>query len=499
MGKKLRAVSLTLLLCLAIFGVLDFSFDIIEIVSGDILYVNSTGAGGAYTSIQDAIDNASDGDTVFVYSGIYYENVVVNKTISLVGEDRNTTEINGWNNGDVVLITRDYVNITGFNITRSGSNSEDAGIDLFSVQNCRVFSNNARWGGHSGIRLYLSTNNTIADNNISHKGFAIYLKYSNENTIEGNMAIMSNSNGILLYSSNRNNISDNNISNVAHYGITISSSSGNNITNNIAFSNSECGIYFLNSSGNNILGNNISSNHYGIKLWTSKDNNITNNNIFSNNNCGIRFDYSDFNNIIGNDVLNNRNGIDICRSDSNNILGNNADSNSDMGIFLRISSGNNISNNIASNGDHGICLYESKKNNIIHNNASHNNLDGIQFSRSINNSFKNNTMVNNGIFITGIKLEHWNTHNIDTSNIVNGKPVYYLRNQNGGTIPEGAGQVILANCTAINVENQELGNGSVGVELGYCSNNTITNNNASSNSWYGYYLWKSIGNTLKGN
>jgi len=76
--------------------------------SGNVLYVGGSGTNN-YTKIQDAIDNASDGDTVFVYddSSPYYENLVVDKSIQLIGEDRDTTVINGSGSGDVVYVTAD--------------------------------------------------------------------------------------------------------------------------------------------------------------------------------------------------------------------------------------------------------------------------------------------------------------------------------------------------------------------------------------------------------
>jgi parallel beta-helix repeat protein len=461
--------------------------------------VNVTGDGGAYTSIQDAIDNASDGDTVFVYSGLYYENVIVNKTISLVGEDRNTTEINAWYNGDNVLITSDYVNITGFNLTRTGSDPEDAGIELNGVQNCKVFGNIAVHGGISGILLYLSNNNTVVDNNASQKVSTIRLKYSNDNIIQRNVGYKSNHYGIFLDTSFGNNIFENNMSNGDDHGIAVYRSSTNNITDNYVYSNKDCGIFLRDSYENNIINNNVSKNYYGIRLDDSNRNYINGNIPHSNNYYGIRMDYSDFNNIINNDAIYNRFGIDIYQSHLNNITGNTAGSNSDWGINLRESNANNISNNNASYGDLGIVLSASSNNNIAFNNASQNNLDGIQIGGSINNNFRNNTMENNGMHIRGINVEHWNMQDIDTSNTVNGKPVYYLKDQNGGSVPQGAGQVILANCTNVNVENQELDNGSIGVELGFSSNNTIANNNASSNNWFGFYLWRSTGNTLTGN
>ncbi|UCF08934.1 MAG: right-handed parallel beta-helix repeat-containing protein, partial [Thermoplasmata archaeon] len=123
----------------------------------------------------------------------------------------------------------------------------------------------------------------------------------------------------------------------------------------------------------------------------------------------------------------------------------------------------------------GIILSGPSNTNISNNNVSFNRY-GISLSSSSGNNITNNTMIENGIGIGGGTLESWNTHNIDTSNTVNGKPVYYWKNKNSGTIPPNAGEVILANCTNIIVENQEFRNGSVGVQLGFSSDNTLINN-----------------------
>ena len=86
-----------------------------------ILYVGGTGAGN-YTKIQDAVDNASNGDTVFVFKGIYKEHINVTKTLNLIGENRNNTIINGSNKGTIVNISANWVNISNFNIRNSGDN-----------------------------------------------------------------------------------------------------------------------------------------------------------------------------------------------------------------------------------------------------------------------------------------------------------------------------------------------------------------------------------------
>ena len=63
-----------------------------EFSSNNIIYVDDDGTAD-YTRIQDAIDNASDRDTIYVYSGIYYELINVDKSLDIIGEYNNTTII----------------------------------------------------------------------------------------------------------------------------------------------------------------------------------------------------------------------------------------------------------------------------------------------------------------------------------------------------------------------------------------------------------------------
>ncbi|UCD12997.1 MAG: hypothetical protein JSW60_05370, partial [Thermoplasmatales archaeon] len=63
-------------------------------LTGNIFYVGDNGSGN-YSSIQDAIDNASGGDTINVFNGLYNENIILNKSINLVGENKDSTIING--------------------------------------------------------------------------------------------------------------------------------------------------------------------------------------------------------------------------------------------------------------------------------------------------------------------------------------------------------------------------------------------------------------------
>jgi parallel beta-helix repeat protein len=127
-------------------------------------------------------------------------------------------------------------------------------------------------------------------------------------------------------------------------------------------------------------------------------------------------------------------------------------------------------------GTYGIYLNSLSNNEITDNNIAFNGAYGIYLDSSTGDLIANNTMTENGLGIFGDSIEHWNTHNIETSNTVTGKPVHYWRNKTGGTIPPGAGQVILGNCTNVNIENQDLVKGSIGIELGFSTipSRTIT-------------------------
>ena len=101
---------------------------------GNIFFVGGSGPNN-YTLIQNAIDNASNGDTVFVMddSSPYYENLIVDKQINLIGEDKNNTIIDGNGIGDVVSLYYDKIVLSGFSIINNGNNPNiDSLIKIFS-------------------------------------------------------------------------------------------------------------------------------------------------------------------------------------------------------------------------------------------------------------------------------------------------------------------------------------------------------------------------------
>jgi parallel beta-helix repeat protein len=283
---------------------LFFLIEIAPQVKANTIYVGGTNPGN-FSTIQEGIDAANPGDTVFVFSGTYYENVEVDKSINLIGENNETTVINGSGLAPAVYITNDWVNVTSFTLKSNNDTTTKSAVTLNTAEYC------------------------------------------------------------------------------------------------------------------SIMDNNLLDSYKGAMLWHS------NNNI-----------------VYGNNILNNVNGI------------------------------------------HN---YYSLNTNITHNTIV-NNEYGIQIQSSTENKVYQNTMIGNGLHIWGDSQSHWDSHEIDTSNTVNGKPVYYWKDTTGGTIPMGAGQIILGNCADVIVEGQSLSNGTVGIILGYSSGISVSNMNLSYQI-YGLYIY----------
>ena len=253
--------------------------------SGNTLYVGGSGTGN-YTRIQDAIDDASDGDTVFVYaySSPYYENIVVDKTINLFGENKDTTIIDGSGSGDVVYVTADYTNISRFTIF--GGIKVKANFTIISENIIITIQGECIYiGGIWENNSYF--NNTIVDNILRSNSNAITIEKSHFNYISGNKVDAGGpyNHGILLVDSKYSIVSGNIIGDCI-FGIPILNGTNNIITENI-ISSSVSGVLLWGEpdsrcSFNTISRNNIRSNNFSILLDGVSMNNIFENNFYSN-------------------------------------------------------------------------------------------------------------------------------------------------------------------------------------------------------------------------
>ena len=184
-------------------------------------------------------------------------------------------------------------------------------------------------------------------------------------------------------------------------GTGIDLSGRNNVTiKNLEINAFDYGIWLDYSSNNSIYGNNITtnpSNFAGIWVYNSSGNNIYSNNMTDNYNA-IYLESSSYNSIHGNNLTQNYRGIMLSSmfgvSSNNNIYGNNIVDNW-HGIRLQYSSNNSISQNYVANSYFGIWLYWSSNNTVSGNDIVANNLDGIRVEGSPHNNILGNQISNN--------------------------------------------------------------------------------------------------------
>jgi len=258
---------------------------------GSWLYVGGSGPGN-YTMIQDAIDNASEGDTMFVFSGLYMEYIYVNISIILLGENRGTTIIDAYGIGNVTMINADNVMISGFTLQHSGN------YNLY---------------GYSDSGVFLLSNNNIIDGNIirDNSGACISIRDSMNNAVSHNVIINSTYTGIELLNSTNNRFENNTIS-VTDNGIEFIGSIKNFISNNIITSCRIASINFYGGSNNNIVSHNILKNE-----WAK---------IYFDGYFSIWMCYSDNNTFIENTIDNKgilRYNMEIIECSNNKFLNNN--------------------------------------------------------------------------------------------------------------------------------------------------------------------------------
>lgn len=278
-----------------------------------------------FNKIQDGINVVLEGGTVHVNSGIYYENVLVNKTVDLQGSDKATTIIDGGGSGNVVYVTADGVSINGLTIQNSGGTGYDSGVDIDS--NSNTISNNIIINNREGVRLRQSkTLNVISDNTVTSNSVdGIWLYYADGNTISGN-TISSNLRGIIFQSSNDNSISSNTLNSNTNEGIYLEYSDNRNTISSNTLSGNMFGVFLKSSSNENTISSNTFSSHSnnGVRIMDSCSNNEITGNTFTNVHDGIRLFGSDNNNITENTFNDNDFGVHLYESsDNNNVYHNN--------------------------------------------------------------------------------------------------------------------------------------------------------------------------------
>lgn len=393
--KRFLSAVFTLLVSIGLFGLSAP----VQVVMAAAITVDG-GGGGDYLTVQDAVDNATAGDTILIMPGTYNEWVTVDKALTITGEDRDTTILQGSVasalNG-IDIQGADGVSISSLTLMeyRCGIRVTDA--DNTSITNTRIMDNlGSLITDYCGIETQNSDYGSFTGNILSNNEFGIFLRNGSDyNTVSGNV-ITDNGYGIRLNSSTNNTLSGNTVSSTlagstgifVEYGSDLNEISGNNSSNNVAH-----GLEITGSNLNAVSGNTFNNN--GLQ------------GVFLLINASI-------NEITGNEISGNgANGVFVNTNCATNTI-----------------SGNTISNN----GDRGIYLYQNVTLTEIYNNTISNNPLGLRLFAAHTTTVYNNSFIDNTtqasefssgspVFslpapIGGNYWSNWNTPDVDLDGFV---------------------------------------------------------------------------------
>jgi len=242
-------------------------------------------------SIQQLINKASIGDSIIIPIGTYIENVSINKSIILVGEDKEKTIIEGN-----VNIFADNVTLSNFTIKNGTGVSIRGYEDGSSVHfyNNTITNNIITGNTNPGVGLKWAFNTKVTNNIIENNGDGIWLEYAGNNNIKDNYITNNSGKGISISFSWENTFYRNTIEN-NEYGIYLDFfGERNNITQNIIKSNLKYGLYIFNWSNDN---NNIYTNNFINNTINAHDecNNIWYNSVLMEGNYWSDYNGTDAN------------------------------------------------------------------------------------------------------------------------------------------------------------------------------------------------------------
>ncbi len=432
-----------------------------QTAKGSWLYVGGSGPGN-YTKIQAAIDHASNGDTVFVFSGIYYEDISIYKSLFVIGEDKNNTIIDGqYEIPGVVALLVNNIYISGFSIIHSRNWANDYGLLISSydtVVNNIISDNKGGWGG-----ICLEGDSNYINNNIicNNSDDGIFIRYTASYNMISKNTINHNRRGVWFGSCNNNIFTQNYICNNTWQGLWIAGAENNEISNNVIENNSADAVIIESDASNDIiLGNIIKNNYAGVVIRDARSLIITMNSFYGE---GIRCmgDTSEYwtSHTISGNIINEK-PIYYYKFGEELIVP------SDAGqVILASCTNSHINNLLISDVDYGIQLGFSLRNTISNNQFFNITATAIALTNSQENEIFSNRILNsnNGVYIDALS-DFTNIHeNIIKNNI-------------------GPGIHLQSSTNIINMNSFE--NNYAGVYIDFSDFNTITKNNFINNSDY---------------
>ena len=374
-----------------------------------------------FRTITDAMMVCGDGDTVRVFEGTYEEFVTIERSIILIGNASIDADLSG---GSGIL-----VQAHGVTIERLLAGSIGIQGNNVSVINCRIVSN-----GGGGIYIGDSIGVVIESVRCDVDDEGIRVERSDDVSIR-NVTISS-----------------------AETGVKVTNSA--NVTiENAMIRRCKRGITATGMDTSTIQGNTIEKSEWeGMWVWGTEIH-ILDNIIRENDDEGIT----------GRGLIN-------CTIKGNTFTGNDRE-----GIALENSWNSAVEDNsFLDNRDGG--LYMATCGNISVVGNAFTGMDPVLCMDSVNCLFSGNSMDAEGFRIRFTEEEHFTSHAIDDTNLVNGRPIRYLANESDAAFtaadprfsPENCSQVIIAGCSNLSFTGLDISDVDTGIQIGYSGNITIT-------------------------
>ncbi|MEM2294555.1 MAG: S8 family serine peptidase [Nitrososphaerota archaeon] len=426
-----------------------------------------------FEKIQEAVDAARPGDTIFVSKGNYKENVYIfTDNITLYGEDWQTI-ING-----AFLIYANGIRINNFNFAWGGSG-------FYGVNNCVI--ENCYISGSPTIVVINSQNIVVRNNILKGSLWNVFLRNASNTIVENNTVSES------------------------AFGIIINGYGTNYVTNN-QLVNNFFSVYFgywpeFFAEGNNVLRNNRIYGYF--KSMNSSAGMF----VYGTKLSHFIHDIDTSNSINGKPVyyLVSQSNIKISASThqgvgllalvncSNIVVEKVVIANSSCSMLSAYSRDSTISNLASSDTAYGLWLIKSSNISLTSCRITESLSFGAYINGSTGITFRNNSFAclsfNFGVY--GETLQHF-IHDIDTSNTINGLPIYYIVNSQGINIPAKASYVAIINSSKITVKGLNIQRNSQGVLLVNTYDSLIENSKFYENT-YGIQLINSHNNIVRGN
>ncbi len=405
----------------------------------------------------------------------------------------NTIVGNSFNKGGVgmAIWQGSEYNIVEDNLCEANT----VGMDIFLSPH-NVFINNTFVNNFDdSIYLDASPHNEFYSNTMLFAGFGMWgdLETFTTQTISANNTV--NHRPLYYITSVSNGVAPQNageiiLGNVTNYtvvnqdleycsvGVLVGHSSNVHIVNNTFKENHLADIVLMHTNNSTVADNQVNSGYLGIYMSTASWNVIVNNTIFATGDTGIYME----------------------RESTHNMILNNSFAGGSMGVELNVGcdyntvSGNTIADTQNVAVDVVGASYTVIKNNVFYDNpraikVGMENIVGVSTSGfgTLYTRIYGNNMTGAGVFIHGDEQTFF-TMELPANNTVNGKPVYFFKNQSDISIPSDAGEVILGNVSNVSIVNMRFDRVTAGLEIAFSANISVENCSFTNNTDYGVYI-----------